>query len=332
MDIEANAGSDLASDSVSTPEVENSAPAPSTREAIERAMQSVGDAPTGRARDEAGRFAANTPAEGAAVATDPAQVVAAPDVVPQVPQPPARFAKAAQEAWAQAPEAIRTEVIRLEAELTQGIEKYKGAAEAFEPLRRFDEMARQGGTTLDQALSAYTNMENMIRQDPVAGFMEVCRNAGIDPVQMGQALAGQQPSGGASPEVASLKAEIASLRNEINGVGQTLSQRDVMSQVESFAKDNPRFDELSGHISEMLSTGYAKTLQDAYEKAERLQPAPAPEPALAAVPKTPDPAQTHKASLSITGSPANGSNPGSRKPAGSTREALTNAFAQVGLS
>lgn len=330
--------SNAPSESISTPEVETSAPASTAREAIERAFQSVNGeeakpSTVERARDEAGRFApkqADKPAEVAPVAQDGQQQTQAPETPATVAPPPQRFAKFAQEAWAQAPETVRAEVIRMEAELTKGLNEYQ---QRWEPLKQFDEMAKAGGTTLDQALSAYVNMENLLRSDPVRGLVEICHNAGIDPAQVGQILAGQQPTGGASPEVAALKAEIANLKQELQGVGQTISQRDTLAQVEAFAKDKPRFDELSETIAEMLSTGFAKNLQDAYEKAERLNPAPAPAVTIpTAAPKTPDPAQTQKkASLSITGSPASGSNPGSRKPAGSPREALENALAQMGL-
>lgn len=345
MEDVTSAGSDLASEDISTPAVETSPPAPasSAREALERAFSSVSGeekpASVERVRDEAGRFAkAEAPAETTEAPAQPApakqetkEAAPAPEAAPVTIPAPQRLAKAAQEAWSQAPEVLRTEVARMEAELTKGISEYQ---QRWEPLKRFDEMARSGGTTLDQALTAYTNMESMLRTDPVRGMIEVCKNMGIDPAQMAQAMTGQQTGqapAGASPEVAALKSEIAALKQEISGVGQSIAQRDTLSQVEAFAKANPRFDELSDTIAELLQTGYAKDLQDAYTKAERLNPAPAPEPAPVAVPKVPDPAQTRKATLSITGSPASGSNPTTRKPAGSAREALQSAFAQVNL-
>lgn len=339
MDIETGAGSDLAvTESNVTPAVENTAPAPSTsaREALEKAFQSVaGDEPKAeRTRDDAGRFAPKAQ-EAAPAVTDGQETPEAPVAAPVAVPPPSRFAKAAQDAWATLPEVVRSEVVRLEGELTKGLSEYQ---QKWEPLKQFDEMARSGGTTLDKALNAYVGMENLIRSDPVAGLMMVCQNAGLDPVQIGQILAGQQPTGGASPEVASLKAEIAALKNEISGVGRSITQKDVMSQVEAFARENPHFDELSADIAQMIQTGFAKDLADAYGKAVRLNPEIAakieaskkpPEPP---APKQPDPAQTRKAALSITGSPASGSNPATRTPAGSTREALTRAFSQVGLS
>lgn len=362
MDDLATGASNAPSEPVSTPEAEVSAP-PSTREALERAFANVdagvdapsdtGKAAAERARDEAGRFAkAEKPAEGdpatpakaAAAPQDGQEPPAAPETAPAAAGAPQRFSKAAQEAWAQAPEAVRAEVTRMEAELTKGLNEYR---QRFEPIKQFDEMARQGGTTLDKALSAYVGMENLIRRDPVAGMLTVCRNAGIDPRKVAEAMTarvggGQPPQGGEGGQpdprdahIAELRREIQRLGGAVNSVGQTVQQqrqqeamRQVSAEVESFAKDHPRFDELADDIAEMLSTRYAKDLHDAYVKADRLRPAAAQAPAQPATPRAQTPP---KASLSITGSPAGGSNPATRKPAGSAREALQNALAQVGF-
>ena len=335
MDIETSAPSDGGHESISTPVDSTPAPIASTRDALVKAFDTVNrDTPAAPIdsgnRGPDGRFTSKAPVEPLA-GNEPARPAAEPaQAAPVAPSiaAPQRFAKAAQDAWAQAPEPVRAEVARMEAELTRGIQEHQ---QRWEPLKRFDEMARSGGTTLDAALSSYVNMENMLRADPVRGMVELCKNMGVDPVQMAQALAGQQSSGGTSPEFAAMKAELEAMRAELSGVGRSFTERDTIAQVESFAKNNPRFDELSGDIAEMLRTGYAKDLPDAYAKAERLNPAPV-QPAQAAPAKPAPEAQTRKASLSITGSPASGSNPSSRKPAGSTREALASAFAQVGLS
>lgn len=336
-----NAASNAANDTA-LPVAE--APAPSIRDALSSAIEKTFDkdeARPDRQRDEAGRFApkaddakpaepklADKPAEAAPEATEaaPAHEQAQPAV-----EAPSRFTPAAKAAFAAAPPELQAEIRRLEAETTKGIETYR---QAYEPLRPFDDMARQSGTTLERALQGYVGMENMLRSDPVKGMLAICQNAGIDPQAMAQALSGAPSQGGASPEVAQLQAHIRRLEEQVQGVGRTITERDVLSQVQSFARDRPRFDELSGDIARILQTGFASNLAEAYEIADRLKPAPAPAPAPVsapvAAPAMPDPAQTRKATLSITGSPT-GSTPTSRSPAGSTREALSRAFSQVGL-
>jgi hypothetical protein len=291
-----------------------------------------------RARDEHGRFAkkqeaAQEAAEAPPEGEQPAPVAEQPVAVP----PPSRFAKAAQEAWGQAPEVIRAEVARMEAELTKGLSEYQ---QRFEPLRQFDEMARQSGKSLDTVLHQYVGMEQQLRTDPVAGFALIAQNMGLNPVQWAETIIarfnGAAPQGGMPVELAPVMQTVEQLKQEFERERQARVQERIASEVEQFASSAPRFEELSSDITRMLETGFAEgstpieRLRDAYAKAERLRPAPVTQ-APPAPPRTPDPAQTRKASLSVTGSPGNGSDPTSRKPAGSAREALANAFAQSGF-
>ena len=77
----------------------------------------------------------------------------------------------------------------------------------------------------------------------------------------------------------------------------------------------------------MLSTGYAASLEDAYTKADRLNPlAPSP----AAQTGTPAPAQTGTAHLSVKGAPSSGHSATTRSA--TTEEASRRALAAVGLN
>ena len=310
--------------------VADEAPSSTAREAIERAFRAV----DGQPRDDVGKWTAK-PEEDAPKLDQGQKAPAAPAVeqpakmeepVAQVGEPPARFSPEAKAAWASVPDVVRAETERAVSELTRGLEQYR---QRFEPLKQFDDMAREGGTSLDRALASYVGLENMIRENPVAGFLQICQNGGIDPVQIGQALAGIQSGGGSSPEVAPLLMKIQQLEQQIGNVHQTFQQREAQAAVEDFAAKNPRFDELAPEIEQMLRTGYAKDLQDAYNKANLVNPAPvASAPAIpmqTARPQTPRPV------LQITGSPSAGSDPSTRKPAGSPSEALSRAFEAVGL-
>jgi hypothetical protein len=129
------------------------------------------------------------------------------------------------------------------------------------------------------------------------------------------------------------------LKQEFTGFKSSLEQREQQAKVETFSKDHPYLDELTPLMVQLMEGGVAKRdLSDAYEKAVRLTPEIASKieadkkAAAAAQTSQPDPAQTQKkAALSITGSPSPGSNPSARKAPGSAREALQNAFSQVGL-
>lgn len=319
-------------------------PAASAREAVERAMAKIVNEPEKPksveaekpARDETGKFAkADTKP---APAKPEAEVKSATDIV--TAQPPSRFAKAAKDAWAQTPEPVRQETERALAELTQGIEKYKSVAE---PVLKYHDMAAKSGTTLEKALDAYVGIETMWRQNPTQGFAEVCRNMAVDPRQMLQAIAqgmnGQPVQAQPNQEVLALRNQIAQLEQKFGTVEKTFTeaqqqtkQRAAEQSVESFAKDNPHFDEVADSIAQMLETKFAKDLPDAYAKAIRLNPEVMAKIEAEKNQAKPNAAQTReKARQSITGAPSSGSTPETMKPAGSAREAVEKAFASVGL-
>lgn len=332
-------------------------PSKTTRDALERAFTKVGaTAPDAKAQQQPTTRDDNRNADGTfkpkAGDAKPVDVLAKPaavqqpvdqkpaEVKPSVGQPPAGFTKAAQDAWAQTPDAVRADTERRIGELTQGLEKYKTG---YEPIAKYDKIALESGTTLAAALDNYYNIEQVLKQDFVGGIKHICQNLNVNPMALAQALAGQaqqpgQQPRGDTPEMAALKQEIAALKGEVGNFGKTFAETRAQETVNKFAETHPHFDDLADSISHMLNTRFAKDLQDAYDKAVRLNPEVAAkieaDKAAKASPaqQQPDPVQTReKANKSITGTPSSGSNPASRKPAGSPREALQSAFAQVGL-
>ena len=125
---------------------------------------------------------------------------------------------------------------------------------------------------------------------------------------------------------------MAPLEKTFTETQQQTKQRAAETAVEAFAKDNPHFDEVADTIAEMLDTKFAKDLPDAYAKAIRLNPEVSAKIEAEKNQAKPDPTQTRaKAAKSITGAPSSGSTPETMKPAGSPRDAIERAFAQVGL-
>lgn len=275
-------------------------------------------------RDETGKFASDKPAE----AVEPAK--------PKY-EAPARFSEDAKQIWATAPEPIQREIDRAVRELTQGHEKYKASAEAFEPIRQYHEMAAKSGTTLANALQAYTSMETLLRQDPIKGLELITSNIGLSLKDVAAHIMGQpvdQQQSAKDAEIRDLKQTIARLEQGFTSFKGDLETREVNQIISAFKADPKysRFDELQPDIGMFLHTGRAQTLQEAYALAERLNPAPASAPASAAssaaieVPA----AQTDKGTKSITGAPSAGSSPAARKQAKSPREAIEQAFRQAG--
>ena len=339
----------------STP-VETSAPAPAGPEtsriealdkaptldsSIDNAFDKVfGDEakPEGKAyeRDEAGRFTAKA-AEAAAkveqavaVAKDAAQPQEQPQALATAFDAPTRFSADAKAAWTATPDPVKAEINRAVSEMEKGLQDYQTR---YAPLKPYEDMAKQYGTTIEAALQNYTNMETMFQTDPKAGFAKICEYIGKTPQQFIAELSGQQaaPQLQQDQTISELRQTIARLEQQVSGVSTSIQSQNeaaVEAQIQVWAADKPRFTELRETMSQLAQSGMANDLDEAYAMAERLKPAPAP----AIVAPKPDlKAQTQKGSLSTTGAPVSGSNPAFRKPASSPAEAVDRAFAQIGF-
>lgn len=341
-------------------------PEPTPRAAIDRAFASLDAAESGddtadqgqeepsanRERNPDGTFKAKDASQPAEKAQEPVkadkQATDQPKAETDAEEAPSRFSPDAKAAWKDAPPAIKAEVKRAFTELEQGIEKYRGDAQAFDSVRDFDKLARENGTTLRGGLERYVSFEMAINKDPVQGILSVCDDKGIDPKQIAQAILGQKAEpgqGGQNAELVStinkLNAKIAQLEQGYTSIrGQSVEEK-LNGFVSSLDEaDAGLFEELGEQIAREISQG--KSLPDAFaaakeaekQRVERLAPRfglnPQP-PAPAPAPK-PDPSsQTRKGQLSVTGAPGSGSNPDARKTPSSARESIDNAFASLGL-
>lgn len=328
-------------EAVKTPESGEEQPqrSQSAREALEKAFSAdLEDKPEaeentdGPARGPDGKFVSKDakPDEAKAKAdADPKEDESAkadekPDKAP-IAEPPSRFSADAKEAWNDAPKSVQGEIHRAISEMEKGLQQKD---EQLAPLKPFMDMAEKSGTTVHDALNSYVRMEQLLRQNPQQGLAAIAQNMGMTLNGLLSKVTGQQPEQqqeAKDQEILRLNQQIQQLQQQVGGVQQTFQQQQqqtVMSQVEKFAADHPRFDELSGEIARLLETGYASDLDDAYTKAERLNPlpqpeAPAPQPEAAAQPR----------SKSIKGAPSHGSNPAmNRTPSKNPREALERAF------
>lgn len=298
-----------------------------------------------RARDEAtGRFKAKEAAAGqppAPVAPDPA--AAAPKPVAVVGEPPARFSADAKATWATAPEPVKAEAVRAIKELEAGIQQHQAV---LAPLKPYMDLAKQHGTTVHEAMDRYTGLERaLLSQDPqhkLAALQEVFETAGISPRDYAAHIMGQPADKVASQSDATireLRRENADLKQQVGGMTATMQERveqEVKSEVMGFYENNPRMNDekFANKVARLIKIGVAENLQEAYDMADGLIPAPAagdPSTASTAATTKPGPDQTRKASLQIAGAPASGSNPVNRKTPASARESLDRSFATLGI-
>lgn len=276
----------------------------------------------GRARGPDGKFVAKEPAADPAAepAAEPADAPAAP-----VEEAPQGFHAQAKADWAKTPPSIRGEVQRRFGEMQAGLDRYRAQTEPLRPFLDHYGSAEQ----MAQYLGGVAQFEGMLRQNPAQGFANICQALNVDVRAVAAQIVGQ-PAPERDQVIDGLRGEIVALKQQFGGVAQTVEQQRqsaVTQSVHAFAASHPRFDELSGEIATMLKTGYAASLEDAYAKAERLNPAPVA-PAAPAAPPAP---QTRKSDLTVQGAP--GSNPSSpRIVATSSEDALQRAARQLGMA
>lgn len=250
------------------------------------------------------------------------------DTTAELPAPN-RFNKAAKAAWDNADPVIKSEFTRAIQELETGLTQ---KAEKLKPIEHFLTLAEQQKVDPAQALQGYVAIEQLLYKDPREGFTQLGQKMGLSVPQMIQLLGGapqgagkqtaQQQPDQRDQQIVLLQQELSAIRNEfksVNTIVQEQALAQTQSALEQFAKDHPRLDELTDEIVRQVEAGF--DLQQAYDRAARLNPAPE-DTAIQVAAHT----RTRK---SVTGTSKGGSNP-TTMTSKSSREALERAFSQLG--
>ena len=264
-------------------------------------------------------------------------------------EPPGRFSEQARTEWHAAPESVRGAVYKMAKEFKGAYDAYKADHTVMEELRPYHDLATKQGTSLRKAFDNYYNMEQKIRGDLVGGLDTIVQNAA-----RGMGLKG--PHGGPltlqdvalhivsmTPEQQQLvqqrnhqtsaEMQLGQLHQRLEKQDQLLNQMvyqqrfaGTRAEVDRFAEQHPRFDELADQIKIELDLGFP--LEQAYARADKLRPSSAPQAA-----------QTRK--TSISGAPDGNGVANTRPSAGQRRsngeakhptrqEALARAMRRVG--
>ena len=202
-------------------------------------------------------------------------------------------------------------------EMEKGIGEYR---EQWDSLRRYDEMARAGGTTLAAALEQYTQIEQTLARNPIQGLEMICANIGLDLRQVAAHVAGKPYERDA--EVASLQQRLAAAERELN-VHRTQHRAGIEKQVHDFFAAHPRANDLWRDMQVWINNGFG--LEDAYRRAEALNPdTTAPAARTGGGEPPPEP---RKQPVSVRGAPSSGSHPVRSTEVMSLRDALERAAA-----
>jgi len=255
-----------------------------------------------RERDERGRVLPKKPSAEVASPEKPkpesevrpqATVQPAPVVQEKPAQvsPPVSWSIPAKGKWDALPQEVRDAIAKREGEVSSGFKEYEG-------LKPFAERAKQSGTTLPQALSAYVGIEDMIGRDMVGGLLYIMGNAKLtqhEAMQVTQQLAqrlglqlsapGNQNANGGSPADQNAGADpdvlrqmlgpvLGPLQQEIATLKTSLTQRaeadrsqrmqGASSVVETFRHkpEHRYYDNVEETIGDLLESGVVRRTGD----------------------------------------------------------------------
>lgn len=228
-----------------------------------------------RARDEAGRFAAKE---------------TAPVTPPDEPKPikaPSSWKPAAQEAYLKAergealtPEEVRiltNEANRRESDFHRGVEEFKTHAQkarAYEAvIAPYQQTFQQLGVDAPTAIGALLKADHTLRYgDPATKaqyFQQLAQQYGVNLEQIQNPPQYDPQTQYLMQQLNELRQTQAQWHNSIQQQEQTRANQEL----EQFSQaGNAHFDAVRGDMADLLETGKATSLQDAYEKAVWMNP------------------------------------------------------------
>lgn len=197
----------------------------------------------------------------------------------KIPDAPRSWAVAEKAKWNEATPEVRQAILRREQEVEQGFTKLdedrnfgKSLKEIISPYMPI--IQAEGGTP-QAAVQSLLNTAYILRTAPVAQktalFHQLAQQYGVDLKTNTAAVHPDQT-------VQQLQAQIATLQQEIQKQPQVFAQqqenRVVKDQIDAFAADpkNVHYEKLKPVMASLLTSGQAKDLQDAYEKASWADP------------------------------------------------------------
>lgn len=294
--------------------------------------------PDGKFAKEAEKPEVEAPVDAAAPVEKPVEAVAV-EPVAATPgtdaRPPPGWSPASKVAFDALPPSVKADIAKREVEVNAGLAKLAD----YRPIDRYNEMAKQSGTTLEKALDAYVGMEKMLRTDVFAGFEAIMRNAGVNPAAMAQAyMARQHGDGQQAPEGHQVPIQRqpapldqdALIRRAVETMRAEQQQADIASQVQKFAANpaNRFFENVKPLMSAIINSGQTDDLQTAYDMACRAHPEVSPlinqqaAPVVNTQKLAQAATQARQASKSVTGSPVAGGRP-VKEPAFSIHDELS---------
>jgi len=228
-------------------------------------------------RDEGGKFAAETPTEGAVPA---AEVQKNDQPLKEAPEPVKTSAIEAPNSWSAEMKAefgavspkVQAYIAQREAEAHPAITQKGEQIKAFEPIRQTLDQHREvfakNGVSESEGVQRLLQADRFLESNPTQAIQWLANHYGVDLRQFSTGNPQQDQS--PSSEVVQLRRELAEIRNSFTAQQrnqQMSEQATVAKSIEDFAKDKPHFETVRKMMGALIQAGEAADLDDAYNKA-----------------------------------------------------------------
>lgn len=225
--------------------------------------------------DDAQQQVEATPAE--TVQTAPEQE---PQVEPPVwERPPTSWKKDYHEVWTTADPKLKEYAWQREEEMKRGVEPLLSKAQFADQIQQaiepYQNNLKSLGIEPPQAIKALMDADNVLRhgtpQQKAQMFASLSQQYGVNLGEIGNLQ--QQP---VDPTVSALQNELYSVKNEVMTWKQqqeAAQNQALLGEIDTFAQKAEFFEDARPTMIQLLTSGMAQNLEDAYNKALRLDEA-----------------------------------------------------------
>jgi hypothetical protein len=240
------------------------------RDLLAQQFDEVETAPAAEpARDNTGKYAKPAP-EAAPAATEVVEE-------PVWKRPPASWKKDYHEVWQGADDRLKEYAFQREEQMKAGIEPLKSKAQYADQMQEVIAPYMQTITGLGidapKAVKALMEADHILRtsqpHEKQQYFARLAQSYGINLSDVG----GLQQQAPVDPQFYALQNELNSVRGEVQNWKQQQEQQQnqvVLGEINQFSQKAEHFEEARPVMIQLLQSGFATDLQDAYEKAIRL--------------------------------------------------------------
>ena len=230
-----------------------------------------------KSRDESGRFAKSTKVE--------AEPEAEPEEPPVWKRPPASWKKDFHEVWAKADPKMQEYAWQREEQMRAGVEPLLSKAQFADAMQEaispYMQTIQGLGLTPDKAVGALMEADHKLRtsdpQTKLAYFYQLAQSYGINLGAAQQQAPGAAPAqpNSVDPLVWQLQNELNQVRGEVMGWKQQqemVENQTLLNEINQFSMKADHFEDVRPTMIQLLQSGVAQTLEEAYDKAIRLDP------------------------------------------------------------